>query len=224
VSEPGNDLVFWGAGGQAKVLRECCAHTGGRVVALFDNQADLISPFAGVPLHTGRAGFEAWLTSRPAGNALPDFLVAIGGDRGRVRVEIQEYLEAQGLRAAVARHPTAFVAADARVGAGAQVLANASVCVEAVLGRGCIVNTAASVDHECRLGEGVHLCPGARLAGCVTVEPFATIGTGAGVLPRLCIGEGAFVGAGAVVTRNVEPFTIVVGNPARILRRIENHG
>jgi acetyltransferase-like isoleucine patch superfamily enzyme len=87
--------------------------------------------------------------------------------------------------------------------------------VDAQLGVACIVNTAAAVDHECKLGDGVHVCPGARLGGCVVVERFATIGMGAVVLPRIRVGEGAVVGAGAVVVDDVEPYTVVVGMPAR---------
>jgi len=44
------------------------------------------------------------------------------------------------------------------------------------------------------------------------------IGHGAIVLPGVRIGNGAIVGAGSVVTRDVAPYTIVVGNPARVLR------
>ena len=59
-----------------------------------------------------------------------------------------------------------------------------------------------------------------------TLEPThvhrrASIGTGAVILGGITIGEGALVGAGAVVTRNVDPFTVVAGNPARVLRRIQ---
>ena len=43
-----------------------------------------------------------------------------------------------------------------------------------------------------------------------------SIGSGAVVLPGMTVGESAMVGAGAVVTRDVPPYAIVVGNPARI--------
>jgi sugar O-acyltransferase (sialic acid O-acetyltransferase NeuD family) len=207
------DIIFWGATGQAKVLRELLGDTA-RVVAVFDRDA-VPPPFPDVPLHVGDAGFDAWLASRAEP---PHFLVAIGGEHGRARVEIQHRLAARRLVPHIAIHRTAFVAANARLGAGSQILAHATVCAEAQLGEACIVNTAASVDHECDLGDGVHVGPGARLAGCVEVGDYAMIGTGAIVLPRLRIGEEAIVGAGAVVTEDVPPRAVVAGNPARVIR------
>ena len=53
------------------------------------------------------------------------------------------------------------------------------------------------------------------------VKKGASIGSGATILPRLTIGEGAIVGAGSVVTRDVAPHTIVAGNPARLLRQVD---
>jgi acetyltransferase-like isoleucine patch superfamily enzyme len=52
----------------------------------------------------------------------------------------------------------------------------------------------------------------------------ATIGSGATILCGVEIGENAIVGAGSVVTRNVPAATIVAGNPARVLRKIEREG
>jgi UDP-2-acetamido-3-amino-2,3-dideoxy-glucuronate N-acetyltransferase len=50
-----------------------------------------------------------------------------------------------------------------------------------------------------------------------TVKKGASIGANATILPGLTIGEGAMVGAGAVVTKDVPPHAVVVGNPARII-------
>ena len=53
------------------------------------------------------------------------------------------------------------------------------------------------------------------------VERRASIGSNATIMAGVSIGEGAIVGAGSVVTRDVPAFTIVAGNPAKVLRRIE---
>ena len=53
-----------------------------------------------------------------------------------------------------------------------------------------------------------------------TISSGASIGAGAVVLPGLTIGERAMVGAGAVVTKDVPDDVVVVGNPARVLRRL----
>jgi len=55
-----------------------------------------------------------------------------------------------------------------------------------------------------------------------TLESYVWIGSGAIILPGLHIGKGAVVGAGSVVTKNVEAFTIVAGNPAKIIGRRES--
>lgn len=209
-------MIFWGAAGHAKVLRDCMRDTDYRLVALFDSDRAKTSPFPDVPVFHGRDGFEEW--RRSAGDEACGFLVAVGGGRGRDRVTIGEYLQERGLTALTARHSTAYVAAGAELGPGCQVLAQATVGVDAILGQQCIVNTGAIVDHECRIGDGSHIAPGAHLAGCVEVGAYAMIGTGAVILPRVRIGDGAIVGAGAVVVNDVADGMVVVGNPARVLR------
>jgi maltose O-acetyltransferase len=54
----------------------------------------------------------------------------------------------------------------------------------------------------------------------ITIGHGAWLGSGAIVLPGVSVGEEAVVGAGAVVTRDVEPRTVVAGNPARVIRRL----
>ncbi len=215
------ELVFWGATGQAKVLKDCMNESGLNLVAVFDNDRSVVSPFPDIPIYFGKKGFQDWLRGRQSEDPV-GFLVAVGGSKGKDRVEIQEYLESHGLIPLVARHRTAFVAENAKVGDGSQILAHSAVCVETVVGRACIVNTGATVDHECRLHDGVHIGPGAHLAGCVEVKRYAMVGVGAVILPRITVGEASVVGAGAVVTEHVPPHTVVVGNPAKALREAKS--
>jgi serine acetyltransferase len=74
------------------------------------------------------------------------------------------------------------------------------------------------VEHECELGEAVHVAPGACLAGRVRVGAYAFIGIGAQVIQCLAVGEGATVGAGAVVIADVPDGATAVGVPARIIK------
>ena len=53
------------------------------------------------------------------------------------------------------------------------------------------------------------------------VKKGASIGSGSTILSDVIIGENAIIGAGSVVTKNVPPDTIVAGNPAKILRKVE---
>ena len=56
-------------------------------------------------------------------------------------------------------------------------------------------------------------------SGYITIEDDVWIGANAVVLPSLTIGKGSVIGAGAVVTKNVEPFSIVGGVPAKLISR-----
>lgn len=207
-------LVIWGASGHARVLQEFMGALGYRLIAIFDNDPEAGSPFAEVPLHRGERGFLDW-RQRCSLTGIHG-LAAIGGHRGADRRQIQQLFQAQGIHVPSVIHPRAFVAASARLGAGTQVLAQSAVCADVETGAACIINTRASVDHECQLADGVHIAPGAVLAGCVRVDENALVGVGAIVLPRIRIGARAIIGAGAVVTRDVDDGCIVYGNPARV--------
>jgi acetyltransferase-like isoleucine patch superfamily enzyme len=55
-----------------------------------------------------------------------------------------------------------------------------------------------------------------------TIADKASIGLGASLLPAVFIGEGAMVGAGSVVTRDVPPYRLAIGTPARSVRDLRN--
>lgn len=53
----------------------------------------------------------------------------------------------------------------------------------------------------------------------VIIEDDSDIGVGAIILPGVTIGKGAVIGAGSIVTKDVSPYTVVAGNPAKIIKR-----
>jgi len=78
-----------------------------------------------------------------------------------------------------------------------------------------IVNTGAIVEHDCELGDHVHMATASRLCSTVKVGDLAHIGAGATILQCLSLGEGSVVGIGSAVIKDVTPWTTVVGSPAR---------
>lgn len=214
--ESGRWLV-WGSSGHGKVLADAIGLCGGSIELLVDNDPDARACVTGARLLRGEAGLKEWLAQAPPGTAgAMCAAVAIGGARGADRRAIAALLRECGFSVEPVIHPSAAVARSAAIAYGCHVLANAVVAADARIGPMTIVNNGSIVDHECELGAGVHVAPGATLCGCVTVEDDAMVGAGATILPRLRIGRGAVVGAGATVTKNVPPGKTVAGCPARV--------
>ena len=71
------------------------------------------------------------------------------------------------------------------------------------IGANSIVNTRASIDHDCTIGETVHIAPGVTLSGNVRVGDRTHIGTGAVVIQGIAIDADSLVAAGAVVYRDL---------------------
>lgn len=211
-------FIIWGAIGHAKVLYEMMGQLQYEVVAFFDNNREVTSPFKGVPIFYGESGFITWLSSVAFERGLVHCQVAIGGHHGKDRHQIQKFMEENGVLPVTVIHPRAFCPNSAELGKGTQVLANATVSVEVKIGEACIINSGSIVEHESQVGDGVHICPGSHIAGRVIIGNYSMIGTGSTILPDIKIGRNVIVGAGSVVTKDVGDNLVVCGNPARFLR------
>jgi sugar O-acyltransferase (sialic acid O-acetyltransferase NeuD family) len=213
--------IIWGSSGHSKVLNEVLEMSGGIVVALFDSNPNATPSLIEVPLYYGSDGLNIWIKNNGDIDALG--AIAIGGQNGRDRQKIASLFEAHGVRTPYLVHPSASVSPSAIIGSGSHILAHVVVAADASIGKLCIVNNGAQIDHETQLENGVHLAPGSILCGCVTVQENAFIGAGAVVLPRINIGRNSIVGAGAVVTRDVPDGAVVAGNPAIFLKGTINN-
>jgi UDP-N-acetylbacillosamine N-acetyltransferase len=136
------------------------------------------------------------------------------------RLKLASLVREKGFRLATAIHPSAVVAADVVVGAGTVVAAGAVINPGATIGENVLVNTCASVDHDCRVEDGAHICPGVRLAGNVVVGRATWVGIGATVVDHTRIGSGAIIGAGAVVVDDMPDGVVARGAPARVIKKV----
>jgi len=147
-------------------------------------------------------------------------VVAIGDNA--VRHKLYEQLRMQGERFITACHPEAVIASDVIIGPGTMVCAGVVVNTCTEIGANVILNTGCSVDHHNRIGNHTHIAPGARLGGEVVVSEGTLVGIGATVINRRCIGAWSIIGAGSVVNHDIPDRVVAVGNPARIVRKLNN--
>lgn len=149
------------------------------------------------------------------------FFVCIGMFGGILRVNISKQLKKFGLKTFSIFSKRAIIDKSSKIGQGCLIMPGAVVHKKVFVGNDCYINVNAVVDHESVLGNGVHVMGSAYIAGKVQIDDYASIGANATILPYCKIGKGAVVGAGSVVTKDVKSYEIVVGNPAKFLKRNE---
>lgn len=207
------DVIIVGAGGHGRVVLDILRAAGGHnPVGFIDADPQLAGQeIGGIPV-LGQANLLPKLKSQKVKGAI----VAIGDNHARR--SYAKKLAAQGFELINAIHPRSVVSPTARLGTDLVVAAGAVIGTDAIIGGDTIINTCAVIDHECEIGQAVHVCPSAALAGRVRVGDEAFLGLGCNIIQCLTIGANAVIGAGAVVIRDVPDGVTVVGVPARVIQ------
>jgi UDP-perosamine 4-acetyltransferase len=207
-----SQIIIVGASGHAKVILDILQDLDAVEIVgcTSGDSADAGKQLLGVPV----LGDDRLLPKLYAQGVRAAF-VAVGDNR--LRRKLMRDVLAAGFELANAISPRAVVSRRVKLGVGVAVMPGAVLNACSVIGDGSIVNTGATVDHDCRLGPCVHVAPGTNLAGCVTIGEGAFLGTGARVIPRITVGHWAIVGAGAVVINDIPDHVTAVGVPASII-------
>lgn len=192
-------INLFGASGHAKVIMDIIHAQGDEVGVLYDDNPHCKEIHGRPVLMASKANIEAPL------------IISIGSNK--VRKLISERYPLQYVKVI---HPKAQLSDTVIVGDGTVVMQGSIVQADTQIGKHCIINTGASVDHECRISDFVHISPHVTLCGNVHVGEGSWIGAGTTVIPGIKIGRWCTIGAGSVVIRDIPDGTTAYGNPCKI--------
>lgn len=125
--------------------------------------------------------------------------------------------------------PGAIIRDQVEIGGNAVIMMGALINIGCVIGEGTMIDLGVIMGGRATVGRNCHIGAGAVLAGVieppsakpVIIEDDVLIGANAVILEGITVGKGAIVAAGAIVTEDVPPFTLVGGTPARKLKEID---
>ena len=148
---------------------------------------------------------------QPAGDEV--FICAIGVPA--VKRKCSELMAARGGRFARLTHRSAVLGHEVELGDGVILCPNAVVSANNRLGRGVVVNLNSTVDHDAEVGDWTQINCHCDVTGGVKIGREVGFGSHVAVAPGVRVGDEAYLGAGAVIFRDVEPKAKMFGVPAR---------
>lgn len=187
-------LIIIGASGHGKVVADIAIKMNKwQSIAFLDDDESIKTCL----------GFHVIGKSSDASNYIDeaDFFIAIGNNE--IRERVQENLLYEGFSVVILVHPDAVIGIDVQIGIGTVVMAGVVVNSSTRIGKGCIINTSSSLDHDNSIEDYVHISPGTRTAGSVAVGKGSWLGIGSTVSNNINICSGVTVGAGAVVVNDI---------------------
>lgn len=142
----------------------------------------------------------------------------------KIRQKLVERLISDGIDIWDIVSPNSMRHDEVTIGCGSIICPFVTLTSNINIGESFHANLYSYVAHDCVIGNYVTFAPGVKCNGNVIIEDHVYVGTGAVIKQGrvgqpLTIGKEAVIGMGAVVTKNVAPGTIVVGNPAKPLNK-----
>lgn len=196
-------MNIYGASGHGKVVFDILKSRNIKIDSIFDDN-DKIKEFLGFKV-----------THEPHEEQLKTPSVFTIGNNV-IRQQVARRFT--GLIAEAVSHDSAIISEDNQLGMGTVVMPGAIINAGTSIGEHCIINSGAVVEHDVKLGDFVHIAPNSVITGNVKIGEGTQVGAGASVVPGIKIGKWASIGAGAVIIEDIPDFAVVVGNPGKIIK------
>jgi sugar O-acyltransferase (sialic acid O-acetyltransferase NeuD family) len=207
------NIILYGGAGHAMQVRPIIEYYGAKIIAIIDDAPNLASPFSDIPIFYGYESFTAFYKTKDSCDT--GFCITIGNPHGNIRLQLHDKLTNDGFIHISIAHETAWINEDVSIGPGSLILEGAIVSARVIIGKQCIINSNATVHHECVLRDGVEIGPSSTVCGIVNIGSNSWVGAGSTVIERTKIGNNAMIGIGSVCLSDVQDGVTVIGNPAR---------
>ena len=149
-------------------------------------------------------------------NENTDVIVAFGDNKKKE--EIVEKLLKLGYNFATVISNNSYISKFAKIGKGCIICQNVTIQPNAIICNHVIVHAGSVIEHDNVLEDFSNIAPGVKFGGCVEIGKGAYVYTGAVIIPKIKVGKYSVVGAGAVVLKNVDEYSTVVGVPAKKIK------
>lgn len=148
-----------------------------------------------------------------------EFHVCIGNDGGKIRSIIAKKLVMRKMKPISLIHKTSIIHKSVKMGKMLMIMPGVVINPNVQINDYCVINTSAVIEHDCILEPCIDIMGSASIAGGCLIKKNSTIGNNATIFPDLTIGENCFIGSGSVVRHSTKKNEIVVGNPAKFLKK-----
>lgn len=147
-----------------------------------------------------------------------DFILGVGGPKTRFLLTKKVIDEGGVLNSYISKRAN-IGNYGIEIGEGVCILPNATITCDVRIGAGTLINKNVIISHDVVIGDFCEISPGATVLGRAEIGDYTFIGAGAIILPDVKVGKNCIVGAGAVVTKAVPDNSVVVGIPAKYIKR-----
>jgi sugar O-acyltransferase (sialic acid O-acetyltransferase NeuD family) len=114
--------------------------------------------------------------------------------------------------------PSSIISRFSIIGEGSYIGKNVIINSNVTVGVCNIINTGSIIEHDCKIGDFVHIAPGSVLSGSVVIGDNTHVGTNTSIKNNITIGSNTVIGVGSVVVTNINHNVIAFGNPCREIK------
>lgn len=206
------NLILLGGGGHCRSVIDAACSAGFHIVGILDTTENIGKSILNVKIIGDDSLINEYVESAM-------FIVTVGSiKKTDLRIKLHNMVIDAGGKLATVIASTAYVSEYATIGDGSVILHNTCVNADVKIGKSCIINTLANIEHEVEIGDFTHVSTGAMINGACKIGNSVFIGSQSVLAQCVSIADYTIVSAGTFINKNILEKGVYAGNPMRKFR------